>query len=175
MGLEFLAEGDSIFLLDANPGLVIWTFLIFGIVLFILWRFAWAPIAKALDERANKIHSDISKAESLREEAEAKLKDYLEKLDGLKAEGQEIVSEARKDAEQLKNDMLAQARKESEDMKNRSLRELKLAKDSALEEIHQQVTELSVAVASRILERDLKADDHKKLVEETLSSLKSMN
>ncbi len=175
MLLEFLAGEGGIAILDVNPGLVIWTFIIFFIVVFILRKFAWNPIAGALDARAQKIHDDIDRAETLRSDAEEKLQEYLKKLDGLRAEGQEIVAEARKDADELKNEILATARKEAEDLKNRALREVSLARDSALEEIHNQVTDLSIAVAGQILERDLKAGDHEKMIKETISKIKSMN
>lgn len=175
MLLEFLAEEGGIALLDVNPGLVIWTFLIFGIVLFILSKFAWGPISNALDERAKKIHDDIDRADHLRKDAEKKLEEYLEKINGLKAEGQAIVAEARKDAEALKNDLLNQARKESEAMKNRSLREVSMARDQALEDIHKQVTEISMVIVAQILERTLKGEDHKKLIDDTVSKLKILN
>jgi F-type H+-transporting ATPase subunit b len=175
MLLEFLAEGGGIAILDVNPGLVIWTFIIFFIVMFILRKFAWNPIAEALDARAQKIHDDIDRADGLRKEAEQKLEEYLQKLNGLRAEGQEIVTEARKDAEDLKNEILSSARKEAEELKNRALREVSLARDSALDDIHRQVTELSIAVAGQILERSLKPEDHQKMISDTITKIKSMN
>ena len=175
MLLEFLAGEGGIALLDANPGLIIWTFIVFFTVVIILRKFAWGPIANALDERAAKINSDIDRAEALRKDAEQKLEEYLKKLDGLRAEGQEIVAEARKDADELKNEILTAARKEAEELKNRALREVSLARDSALEDIHRQVTDLSIAVAGQILERNLNAGDHEKMITETIDKIKSMN
>lgn len=175
MLLEFLAGEGGIAILDVNPGLVIWTFIIFFIVVFILRKFAWNPIADALDARAQKIHDDIDRAETLRRDAEEKLQEYLKKLDGLRSEGQEIVAEARKDADELKNEILATARKEAEDLKNRALREVSLARDSALDDIHRTVTDLSIAVAGQILERSLNAKDHEKMIGETIAKIKSMN
>lgn len=175
MTLEYLAGEGGIALLDVNPGLVIWTFIIFGFVLFILWKFAWGPIVGALDERAHKIHQDIDRAEGLRKEAEGKLHEYMEKLNGLRHEGQEILAEARKDAEHLKQEMLAETRKEAEAIKSRALREVQLAKDQALEDLHKQVTELSVSIAGQILERVLTAGDHEKMVRETIERIKKLN
>ncbi len=175
MMLEFLAEGGGIALLDVNPGLVIWTFIIFGLVVFILRKFAWNPIANALDSRAQKIHEDIDRAEKLRKDAEARLNEYLDKLNGLREEGQEIVAEARKDADALKSEILGAAKKEAEELKNRALREVNLAREHALEDISRQVTELSIAVAAQILERDLKAEDHQKIINETVQKMRSMN
>lgn len=175
MTLEFLAGEGGIALLDVNPGLVIWTFLIFGLVLLILWKFAWAPIAGALDERARKIHDDIDRAENLRKDAESKLHEYMEKLNGLRAEGQEILAEARKDAEHLKHEILGEARKEAEAVKSRALREVQLARDAALESIHKTVADLSIEIAGRILERNVQAADHDKLVRESVDRIKTLN
>ncbi|MBX7058185.1 MAG: F0F1 ATP synthase subunit B [Leptospirales bacterium] len=175
MTLEFLAGEGGIALLDVNPGLVIWTFLIFGLVLLILWKFAWSPIASALDERARRIHSDIDRAEQLRVDAESKLQEYMEKLNGLRAEGQEILAEARKDAEHVKQQILSEARKDAEDVKSRALREVQLARDAALESIHQTVATLSMEVAAQILERTVQAPDHDKLVKESVARIKALN
>ncbi|MCB1308302.1 MAG: F0F1 ATP synthase subunit B [Leptospiraceae bacterium] len=171
MLLEYLGEGDFA-LLDVDPGLVIWTFIIFGIVLFLLWKFAWGPITAALDERAGKIHADIDRAEKLRSDAEAKLADYENRLNGLREEGQHIIQEARKDGEELKNEILEKARQEAEELKNRAVREVNMARDDALHQIHQQVTELSIAVAARILEKDISPEDHARLIEESIKDLR---
>ena len=133
------------------------------------------PIAKALDERAEKIHSDMDRAEAIRKEAEEKLQDYMKKLDGLREEGQEIVTEARSDSERLKNEILDEARKEAESIKNRALRDLGLARDRALDDLHKQVAELSVSIAGQILGRSLSPQDHSELIEKSLKQLQSKN
>lgn len=175
MLLDYLASEGGIALLDVNPGLAIWTTITFLVVFLILKKFAWGPIAEALDSRAEKIHSDIDRAESIRKEAEARLNEYMAKLDSLRDEGQEIMSEARKDAEKLKEEILESARKEAEAQREQGVRDVKLAADKALERLHKEVADLSVAVASQILGKTLKAEDHKKLIEESLDKLKSAN
>ena len=94
--LEFIAAEGGISLLEVNPGLAIWTTVTFLLVLFILQKFAWKPITSALDERANKIHEDLDRAERIRTDAESKLEEYMEKLNGLKEEGQDIIAEVPK-------------------------------------------------------------------------------
>ena len=77
--LEFIAAEGGISLLEVNPGLAIWTTVTFLLVLFILQKFAWKPITSALDERANKIHEDLDRAERIRTDAESKLEEcYLD-------------------------------------------------------------------------------------------------
>ncbi len=175
MVLEYLASEGGLALLDVNPGLVIWTTVTFITVFLVLKKFAWGPIATALDSRAEKIHSDIDRADSIRKEAEEKLNDYLAKLDSLKDEGQQIVSEARKDAEKLKEEILETARKEAEAQVEQGVRDVKMAADQALEKLHKEVVNISVAIAGQIIGKTLKADDHKKLIEESLEKLKSNN
>jgi len=175
MVLEYLASEGGIALLDVNPGLVIWTTATFFVVLVILRIFAWKPIAGALDERAAKIHADIDRADNLRKDAERKLTEYEEKLNSLRTEGQDILNEAKKDAERLKEEILAHARKEAEAVKERGIRDLNLAKDKALEDLHKQVASLSVAVASQILGKALSPEDHKRLIQDTISGIRSMN
>lgn len=175
MILQYLASEGGIALLDVNPGLIIWTTLTFLIVFVALKYLAWGPIAQALDARADKIHSDLDRADSIRKEAEQKLNEYMSKLEGLRAEGQEIVNSGRKDAERMKHEILESARKESEELKQRSLKELELAKDKALDELHRQVVDLSVAIAGQILGKTLSQEDHKKFIEESISKIRSMN
>ncbi|MCB1172238.1 MAG: F0F1 ATP synthase subunit B [Leptospiraceae bacterium] len=175
MMLEYLAGEGGLALLDMNPGLVIWTFIVFGIVLFLLSRFAWKPIASALDERANQIHADIQKASDLKDDAERKLAEYMQKLDSLKEEGHAIINEAQEDARKLKDQMLAEARTEADAIKGRALREVGLARDEALRSIHDTVAEVATAVAARILDKNLKASDHADLVQDTLKNINSLN
>lgn len=175
MILEYLASEGGFAILDVNPGLIFWTTVTFGMVMFGLRFFAWKPISQALDARAEKIHSDLDRAESIRKEAEEKLNEYVARLDGLRAEGQDIIAEGRKDAEQLKNEILETARRESGEIRDRSLKELEHAKNKALDELYKQVVEISVAVAGQIIGKSLKAEDHKKLIEDSISKLRSMN
>ena len=95
----YLAAGG---LLDANPGLLVWTIITFLVVVFILRAFAWNPILHALDERAEKIHGDIEKADKIRKEAEELLATYNAKITAARDEALAIVSEANSDAVKLK-------------------------------------------------------------------------
>ncbi len=176
MIVEFLAASEGgISLLDVNPGLAIWTAVTFLLVFLALYKLAWGPISKALDARAEKIHGDLDRADSLRRDAEAKLTEYMSKLEGLRSEGDSIIAEAKKQAERLKDEILETARKESEEMRAKSTADIKLATDAALQRLQSEVTNLSVAVASQVLGKAIQAQDHKKLIEDSISKLKSVN
>lgn len=174
MILEYLAGEGGIALLDVNPGLLIWTTFTFLVVMLLLRVFAWKPIAKALDERAEKIHADLDRADAIRREAEARLEEYMGKLNGLRAEGQEILTEARKDAETLKEELLAEARKDAEAVRARGLRDIQLAVDKALEQYHETLTEMSVSVAGQILGRTLQPADHQDLIGKAVAQIRTL-
>lgn len=173
--LEYLAGEGGIALLDVNPGLVIWTVVTFTLVMIVLRVAAWKPIIGALDARADKIHQDLDKAEGIRKEAETRLEEYTRKLEGLEQEGLEIIARAKQEAERLRDDILADAKKESDSIRARGQREVELAMDKALEEFHHRVADVAVTVAGKIIEKNLNANDHKKIVDETIAGIGSMN
>lgn len=111
----YLAAGG---LLDVNPGLLIWTLITFLIVVFILKKFAWGPIIHALDERAEKIHGDIEKADKIRKDAEGLLASYNEKLTAARDEAIAIVNEANADATRLKAKTLQDTQDEIKSLKS---------------------------------------------------------
>lgn len=173
--LDYLAGEGGISLLDVNPGLIIWTTVTFMVVMLVLRFFAWRPIVKALDARSNKIHLDLDRAEAVRKEAEEKLQEYTGKLNSLRKEGQDIMAESRKAAEEIKQDIIESARREAEEIKARGLRDIQHALDHALETYHVQVVNVSVAVASQILGKKISADEQREFVLQTVQKLKSMN
>ena len=172
---NYLASEGGISLLDVNPGLMIWTVITFLLVFFILRWKAWKPISDALDERANKIHSDLKRAEDLKNEAEQKLNEYITRMEGLKEEGYQILTEAKKDAEVLKESILESARKEAAAIKERGVRDAKLAMDKAVDDVHREIANLSVLIAGQILGKTLGADDHKKIIADTIEKFRSLN
>jgi len=172
--LQYLAEG-GIALLDVNPGLMIWTTITFFIVFFVLRSLAWKPISQSLDARADRIHADLDRAENLKKEAEAKFEEYMQKLNSLRQEGQEIIGEARKDADRLKDEILDAARKEAESVKARGIKEIELARDAALEQLHVQVVNLSTSIAGQLLGKTLNPEDHKRFITDSIQKIRSMN
>lgn len=167
----YLAAGG---LLDVNPGLLIWTLITFLIVVIILKVFAWNPIIHALDERAEKIHGDIEKADKIRKDAEGLLASYNEKLTAARDEAIAIVNEANADATRLKAKTVQETQEEIKSLKEQSLRDIELAKAKAVQEIQSQIVDLSVTIAGQILQTKLKPEEHAKYVQDEITKLKSV-
>ena len=94
-------------LIKVTPGLMIWTIFSFAITLFVLWRFAFGPIQKAIDERRQRIERSIEEAEHARAEARRLLEEHRALIGKARGQAEEILTEARKVAEsQRQLDML---------------------------------------------------------------------
>jgi len=172
--LFFLGSGGSLNLLNVNPGLVVWTLATFIFVLIILKKFAWDLILKAIDDRTAGIEGEISKATSLRAEAEKVLKDYQDKVNHSRDEALGIINEAKSDANNLKHKMVDDANAEIRKMKEQSLNDIELAKAKAVHEMQIKIAELSVQIAGEILEKQLKKEDYSAFIDKELSKLESI-
>lgn len=172
--MVFLAAGGGLNLLDVNPGLVIWTLVTFLIVVLVLKKFAWDKILKALDDRTDGIQSEIGKATSLRAEAEKVLTDYQEKVAKSKDEALAIINEAKSDATNLKAKMIEDANLEIRKSKEQTVKDIELAKAKAIQEMQIQISEMSVMIASEILEKQLKKDDYQSFIDKELSKLEKV-
>ncbi len=156
-------------LITINPGLVIWTLITFVLLFFILKKFAWGPILNALDEREQNIKNNVAKAQTTREEAEILLAEYKEQLDSIKDEARKLVEEGRVKGEKAREDLLEQARKEYEEQLGRAKKEITLAKQKAVDEVQGYIVDLTLDMASKVTEKSLTGDDHRRLALETLS------
>jgi F-type H+-transporting ATPase subunit b len=164
------AEGEPS-LFAGDLGNSVWTILIFVLVLIILGKFAWGPILKNLQSRESFIHDALAKAKADRDAAEARLKEYEERLATARAEATAIVDEGRRDAEVVKRKIEADAKHEGDKMIERAKREIHLATVSATSELYQLTAKLATDLAARVLGRELSAQDHERLIAEAIAGI----
>jgi F-type H+-transporting ATPase subunit b len=165
--------GTSIDLLKVSPGLVFWTAVTFIVVLIVLWLFAWKPIITGLDARNEKIQEDLDSSRKLREQAEAMMSDYKKHLDAAKDQSLQIIDEGKKDAESIRQRILTDAKKEAEEIHDRAVADISQAKTKAIKELEKEVVDISVAIISKILSRDVSKEDHRNIILKELDQLKS--
>jgi F-type H+-transporting ATPase subunit b len=158
-------------LFAGDLGNSIWTLLIFVFVLIILGKFAWGPILKTLQSREAFIHDALAKAKNDRDAAEARLKEYEERLATARAEATAIVDEGRRDAEVVKRKIEADAKHEGDKMIERAKREIHLATVSATSELYQLTAKLATDLAARVIGRELTAQDHERLISEAIAGI----
>jgi len=154
-----------------NVGNAIWTLVIFGLVVLVLGKYAWKPILAALQQRESFIHDALAAAKRDREEAEARLKEYADKLVGARQEATAIVDEARRDAEAVKRKVLAEAHEEKGKEIERAKREITIAKETAVKELYAQAAALSTQLAAKVLRREVNPQDHERMIRDSLAEL----
>jgi len=156
-----------------DVGNALWTLVIFGAVVFVLGKFAWKPILSGLQAREQFIRTSLEEARRDRAEAEARLKQYEERLNSARSEATAIVEEARRDADAVKRRIEEEANAEAGRIVERAKREIGIAKETAVKELYSLSARLTTDVASRILAREITAHDHERLIRESIERLGS--
>ena len=153
--------------------LIFWELVSFGILLWVLSKFALPPILEALEARERKIRESIDQAEQNRTAAEKRLKEYEAKLRMATQEAEVIVAEARNKAQHLLEENEQRLRTESERIKTETSQEIERERRKALQEIRGEAADLALLVAEKVLIRSLSDDDNRRLAKEALQSVSS--
>ncbi|MRS12202.1 MAG: ATP synthase F0 subunit B [Actinobacteria bacterium] len=147
----------------------------FAVLFIVMWKFAFPPITKMLDERANKIRESLERAEETRVEAERLLEEYKVQMAEARAEATQVIEQGRKVAESMKTEILAKAKEEAEAEKAKAIEAIQAEKAAAMAEIKGEVADLSVAVAGKIIGSSLSKKDHEALIDKYLAEVGSLN
>lgn len=158
-------------MLQFEPGLMVWTIIIFLFLVVLLRKLAWKPIVGALDERTKYIKDSLEKAEAAQHAAENARAEYEAMMAKASKEAQELITRGRKAAETTRDEIVAKAQSESEQLRQRTIREIDLARQKALEEIKHTAAQLSVDIAGKIIGRSLAAKDHQDLIRQALREM----
>ena len=158
-------------LFAGDLGNVVWTVAIFVLVLVVLGKFAWGPLLKGLQARESFIHDALATAKRDRDQAEARLREYEERLASARAEATAIVDEGRRDAEVVKRRIEEAAKVEADKMIDRARREIHLATVTATRELYDLSAKLATDLAARVLGREMTAKDHERLISEAIDSI----
>jgi len=151
-----------------EPGLIIWTWLTFFIVLAILATKAWRPMIDALDKREAGIREALSAAQKARQESERLTMAYEEKLIESRQEAQKVMAEARSAAGKVRLELEEVARKKADELIKKAQQQIEAERERAVREIKLTVVDLSLSIAEKVIERNLTTADNRKLVEESL-------
>ena len=160
-------------LLRVDPGLVIWLWITFGILLLVLRLTVWGRITGGLDKRSQKIASDLESARKAGEKAGAIQAEYDQTLREGKVEAARIIEEARAEASRLRESVLQQSQAEAREQKERSAQEITLAREDAERALRGEVVSLSFSIANAILKRETASPDNRAFVEDFAEKLVS--
>jgi F-type H+-transporting ATPase subunit b len=152
--------------------LTVWTIVVFLILLWVLTKYAWKPIAQGLDQREHSIHEAVKEAQRARDEAAALRDEFQARINQAHEQVRDMLDEARKEAQAARDHMLAEGRAEVQAERERLHREIDMARDQALQQMVTQTAQLASLVSSKAIRRQLTPEDHRQLVEEALGELR---
>jgi len=155
-------------LVQPDPGLFIWTIVTFLGLLFALKKLAWGPLLAALEARQNEIRTSLDNAQKARQELERLNQESTAIINRARVEADQIIVSSRADADRLREDMKQKARAEADGIVKTAERQIQLETARALQQIRAEAVDLSVMIASKLIQKNLTKEDNERLIEEAL-------
>jgi F-type H+-transporting ATPase subunit b len=160
-------------LVQPDPGLFIWTILTFLVLVGLLAKFAWRPLLQALDARQQTIAASLEEAQRARQELERIQRESAQMMAQARVEAEGVIARSRADAEVLREELKQKARTEAASIVKNAERQIQLETARAIQQIRAEAVDLSVAIASKILRRQVSKEDNLALIEETLKQVEN--
>jgi F-type H+-transporting ATPase subunit b len=158
-------------LLRPDPGLFVWTIVTFLVLLALLAKFAWRPLLEALDSRQQGIRNALDDALRAKQELERLEQESAQIIRKARADADGIITQSRADADRLREEMRTKAKAEADGIVRNAERQIQLETARALQQIRHEAVDLSVMIASKIIQRNLSKDDNERLIEEALKQV----
>ncbi|MFD2044427.1 F0F1 ATP synthase subunit B [Ornithinibacillus salinisoli] len=154
-----------------NVGDMLMQLFFFIVLLFLVGKFAWGPVMNMMQKREEYVANEIESAEKSRAEAEKSAKDAAEQLKQTKQEAQKIIEDAKNAGVKQEKDIVESARLEANRIKESAQAEIQNEKEKALQALQDQVASLSVLIASKVIEKEISAQDQEKLINDYIKEV----
>ncbi len=141
------------------------------ILTLIVKRFLFAPVRKILDERQSLVNELYTAAERSVTDAEADRRLYREKLDGARDEADTIIKAAEKRADRLSREIITAAENKAGEKIRRAESDIAQEKRKAMDELKNEIADISVCIAENVVGREISEDDHRKLIDSFIDGL----
>lgn len=164
-------QGDKPSLLSVNPGLIIWTIVIFLLFVFLLKKLAWKPMLGALNQREQSILNAIDNAEKLNKEAALLIEQNKKNLADANAQSMKIINESKDIANKVREELIQKANEDSRKMLEYAKAEIDKQKDAALNEMKDKISDIAVQAAGKIIAENLDANKQRELISDFLTKV----
>ena len=151
--------------------LMFWTIVIFGILFFLLKKFAFPVILEQVEKREKALADAIEAAKRDRDEAARILAEHRAQIENARGEAQKFIAEARAIAEKSRADLLERTRSEQQELIERARKDIGVERDRAIAQLRREAVDLAIAGATKVIEQNLDSDKNRKLVEDFLASV----
>ena len=162
-------------LVQLDPGLYIWTILTFLLLFFLLTKFAWKPLLKALAEREETIGSSLEKADEAQQKLESLGAEGEEIIGKARIEAQSIVSAGKAVAEKVRDDIETKAKQKANTIVTQAEKQITSEKEQAISDIRGEVAALSIQIAEKLIRKNLSKKDNMAIIKESLDKAGKVN
>lgn len=168
---EPVKTGDYFPFLTIDPVTMIATLINTLILFLVLKHFLFKPVNKILDERKQNVEETYRQADEKLSEAARLESEYTEKLANAKEESAEIVKNATKRAQTRSDEIIAEAKKEASSLIVKANADIEKEKKRAVNQIKDEISDIALAVAEKVVEKEIDPKDHERLIESFISEL----
>jgi F-type H+-transporting ATPase subunit b len=158
-------------LVQPDPGLFIWTIATFLVLLFLLAKFAWRPLLKALEGRQEAIKRSLEDADKAKQELARLQQESTKIIDQARVDAEGILAKTRGDGDRLREELKVRAKEEADTIIRNARQQIEMETRQAVQQVRREVADLSVMIASKLLERNLVKEDNDRLINETLKQI----
>lgn len=158
-------------LVQPDPGLFVWTILTFLVLLALLAKYAWGPLLAALEGRQQAIRKALDDAQLAKQELERLEQESAAIIRKARAESEVIIAQTRADADRLREELRAKARAEADGIVRSAERQIQLETLRAVQQIRTEAVELSIQIASKIIQRNITKEDNMRLIDDALKQV----
>jgi F-type H+-transporting ATPase subunit b len=160
-------------LVQPDPGLFIWTILTFLALVTLLAKFAWRPLLTALDTRQQGIRKALDDAQTAKQELERLEQESAQIVRKARADAEAVITQSRADGDRLREEIRQKAKAEAEGIMRNAERQIQLETGRALQQIRAEAVDLSISIASKIIQRNISKEDNEKLIADALKQVES--
>jgi F-type H+-transporting ATPase subunit b len=158
-------------LVQPDPGLFIWTIVTFLVLLTLLAKFAWKPLLEALETRQQGIRKALDDAQAAKQELERLEQESAQMMRKARAEAEALITQSRADADRLREEIRQKAKADAEGIMRNAERQIQLETGRALQQIRSEAVDLSVMIASKIIQRNITKEDNERLIADALKQV----
>jgi len=159
-------------LLQPDLGLIFWTIVNFTLLAFLLAKFAWKPLIKAIEERERKINDDIISAQSAKDEAKQIEANLKREMENSSKKAAAVIEEATKAAQKEREQILQDAQNQAQNIVARAKEEINIETQKALNEVKKELANTALLAAQKIVAKESTVQTNTEMVEELLEEIK---
>ena len=160
-------------LVQPDPGLFIWTIVTFLVLMTILAKFAWKPLLEALESRQALIRKSLDDAVQAKQDLERLNLEAAQIMSKARVDAEAVVARSQTDADRLREEMKQKAKADADVIVKSAQRQIQLETNRALQQIRLEAVDLSVMIASKLIQRNLTKEDNEKLIDDALKQVES--